>query len=396
MRSWNSSVTIRGVLATTGLVLAITGCDRKPAQPPHRESLAQVAVVAVKPQAVTLTTELPGRTTAFLTADLRPQVTGVVLRRTFTEGSDVNAGQQLYQIDPATYQATYDMAQATLQKDRAALVTAKAKTGRYKSLAAAQAVSRQDYDDALAASAEADATIAADRASIEQARINLAYTKVLAPISGRTGRSSVTPGALVTSGQTASLVTVTQLDPIYVDVAQPAATVLRFRRELAAGKIQQSGPNQAQVDLILDDASVYPYHGVLQFSEVNVDQSTGTVVLRAIFPNPRRLLLPGLYVRAKLNEGEDDNAIVLPQQAVSHNHRGDATVLVVGKDNKVAGRVVQTSTAIGANWVISAGLQPGERVIVDGLQKARVGAQVQVVQADPEPSSSNSPSDTGR
>ena len=365
-----SSMTIRRILATTALVLATAGCDRKPAQPPHPEGLAQVGVITVKTQAVTLTTELPGRTTAYLTADVRPQVTGVVLQRTFTEGSDVKAGQQLYQIDPATYQASYDTALATLQKDRAALVTAKAKTGRYKSLAAAQAVSRQDYDDAAAASAEAEATIASDTASIEQARINLAYTKVSAPISGRTGRSSVTPGALVTSDQTTSLVTVTQLDPIYVDVAQPAATVLRFRRELAAGKIQQSGPNQAQVNLILDDASMYPHPGTLQFSEVNVDQSTGTVVLRAIFPNPDRLLLLGLYVREEL-------------------HRGDATVLVVDKDNKVAERVVQTSTAVGANWIISAGLQPGERVVVDGLQKATVGAQVQVVQADPGPPSSS-------
>lgn len=311
----------------------------------------------------------------------------MILQRTFTEGSDVKEGQQLYQVDPATYQASYDTAMATLQKSRAALVTAKAKVGRYKPLVTAQAISKQDYDDAAAASAEAEADIASALASVQQARINLAFTKVLAPISGRIGRSSVTPGALVTQIQTTSLATVTQLDPIYVDVSQPAGTVLRFRQELAAGRIQQSGPNQAPVVLLLEDGSRYAYTGTLQFSEVNVDTGTGTVVLRAIFPNPDRLLLPGLYVREQLQEGEDANAIVLSQEAVSHNHHGDATVLVVDKDSKVAERVVQTSGAVGSNWVVSAGLRPGERVIVDGLQRAKVGAQVQALEAGAPPDS---------
>lgn len=369
------------------LLLPAAGCDQKPPPGPPPGVMAKVGVVTVRTQAVALTTLLPGRTTAYLTADVRPQVTGVILQRTFTEGSDVKEGQQLYQVDPATYQASYDTAMATLQKSRAALVTAKAKVGRYKPLVTAQAISKQDYDDAAAASAEAEADIASALASVQQARINLAFTKVLAPINGRIGRSSVTPGALVTQIQTTSLATVTQLDPIYVDVSQPAGTVLRFRQELAAGRIQQSGPNQAPVVLLLEDGSRYAYTGTLQFSEVNVDTGTGTVVLRAIFPNPDRLLLPGLYVREQLQEGEDANAIVLSQEAVSHNHHGDATVLVVDKDSKVAERVVQTSGAVGSNWVVSAGLRPGERVIVDGLQRAKVGAQVQALEAGAPPDS---------
>ena len=337
---------------------------------------AEVGIVTLKAQPVTLTTELPGRTTAFLTADVRPQVSGLILKRIFVEGAEVKAGDPLYQIDPATYQATYDSAVATLAYDQAALVTARAKSARYKPLAAAQAVSRQDYDDAVAAAGEAVATIGTAQAAIEQANINLTYTRVNAPISGRIGRSAVTPGALVTANQTTVLATVTQLDPIYVDVTQPATTLLRLRQELAAGKIQQMGPNQAKVTLVLENGAKYPVPGALQFSEVTVDQATGTVVVRAIFPNPDRLLLPGLFVRAELQEGTDDQALLVPQVGVSHNTRGDPTVLVVNQDNRAALKIIQTSRAIGDDWVVTGGLAPGDKVIVDGLQMVRPGAEV--------------------
>ena len=370
------------LLTIAGVSLA--GCDRKPATPQGPPPAAQVGVVTLKAQPVTLTTELPGRTTAFLTADVRPQVNGVIIKRIFVEGADVEAGEQLYRIDPATYQATYDSAVATLAHNQAALLTARAKSARYKPLAAAQAVSRQDYDDAVAASGEAAADIGTAQAAIEQAKINLVYTKVNAPISGRIGRSSVTPGALVTANQTTVLATVTQLDPIYVDVTQPATTLLRLRAELAAGKLQKTGPNQAKVELVLEDGSKYPVPGTLQFSEVTVDQTTGTVLLRAIFPNPDHMLLPGLFVRAQLQEGTNEQGLLVPQVGVSHNPHGDATVLVVDKDNKAVLKIVQTDRAIGDKWVVTGGLVAGDKVIVDGLQKVRPGGEVHAIEVDPD------------
>jgi len=370
------SKTVPILLACIASIASIAACDRKPA-PPAASPPAKVGVVTLKPQSVVLTTELPGRTEAFLTADVRPQVNGVVTRRIFTEGGDVQLGQQLYQIDPATYQAAYDTAMATLQYDRAALATARAKTARYKPLAAAQAVSQQDYDDAVATSGEAVANVATAMASIEQANINLAYTKVMAPIAGRIGRSSVTPGALVTANQTTALSTITQLDPIYVDVTQPATSLLRLQHELAAGQLQRIGPNQAKVTLLLEDGSAYSAPGILQFSEVTVDQGTGTVLLRALFPNHDHMLLPGLYVRAELREGTDDKAILVPQQGVSRNPHGDATVMLVGPGNKAVLKIVQAARTIGANWLVTGGLAPGDKVIVDGLQQLQPGMEVQ-------------------
>lgn len=362
--------------------MALAGCDQKPAAVAPPPSAVSVGVVTLKPQPVVLSTELPGRTTAFLTADVRPQVNGLVNKRIFIEGADVKAGQQLYQIDPATYQATYDSAVATLAYNQAVLVDARAKSTRYKPLAAAQAVSQQDYVDAVAATGEAAANIGTAQASIEQARINLVYTRVTSPISGRIGHSTVTPGALVTSGQSTALATVTQLDPIYVDVTQPATTLLRLRQELTDGKLQTSGPNQAKVELILEDGSLYQVAGTLQFSEVTVDQGTGTVLLRAIFPNPDHTLLPGLFVRARLQEGVNDQGLLVPQQGVSHNTHGDATVLVVDKDNKAALKIVQTSRAIGDKWVVTGGLAAGDKVIIDGLQKVRPGEVVQATEVN--------------
>ena len=382
--------TFRALPALLIAATVLPGCDRKPAAAPAAP-MAEVGVVTLKARPVTLTTELPGRTTAFLTADIRPQVNGLILKRIFVEGADVKAGDQLYQIDPATYQAAYDSAVATLAYDQAALVTARAKSARYKPLAAAQAVSRQDFDDAVATAGEAVATIGIAQAAIEQARINLIYTKVKASISGRIGRSAVTPGALVTAGQTTVLATVTQLDPIYVDVIQPATTLLRLRQELAAGKIKQTGPNQARVELILEGGSRYPIAGTLQFSEVTVDEATGTVVLRAIFPNPRHLLLPGLFVRAELQEGVDDQGLLVPQVGVSHNTHGDPTVLVVGKDSRAALKIIQTGRAFGDSWVVTGGLAPGDRVIVDGLQKVRPGAEVHATEARTDPAPAPAP-----
>jgi membrane fusion protein (multidrug efflux system) len=332
--------------------------------------------VTVHPQPVARTIELPGRTSAVMTSDGRPQVSGVILKRLFTEGSEVKEGQQLYQIDPESYQATYDGAVATLERDQAALATANAKAARYKPLAAAQAVSVQDYDDAAAAAKEAQADIATARANIEQAKINLDYTKVLSPIAGHVGRSTVTPGALVTANQTVALATVTQLDPIYVDVNQSATTLLRLTQELAAGELENGGDGAAKVTLRLEDGTTYPLAGKLQFTEVTVDQGTGTELLRAVFPNPQHLLLPGMYVHAELQEGVNRNGVLVPQQAVARNAHGDPTVLVVGDGNKAELRIIQIDQAVSDQWVVTGGLKAGERVIVDGLQNVRPGTEV--------------------
>jgi membrane fusion protein (multidrug efflux system) len=363
------------------LPLVLAGCDRKPAAQPAAAAPPPVGVVTLQPEPVRRTTALPGRTSAFLTSDVRPQVGGVVLKRLFTEGSDVQEGQQLYQIDPAPYQATYESAVATLAHAEAALADANAKTARYKPLVEAKAVSKQDYDDAVASAREAEADIKSAHAAIDQARINLDYTKVLAPIAGTIGRSIVTPGALVTASQALVLATVTQLDPIYVDVNQPVATLLRFERELAAGEIERADDGAAKVTLELEDGSAYPLPGKLEFHEVNVNQSTATVVVRALFPNPKHLLLPGMYVHAEIEEGVKANGILVPQAAVSRNPRGDGIVMVVGEDGKAASRVVATGPAVGDRWVVASGLNPGERVIVDGLQKVRPGMPVQPVAA---------------
>jgi len=293
----------------------------------------------------------------------------------------VKEGQALYQIDPATYQATYASAVAKQERSQAALATAQAKAARYKSLMAVQAVSRQDYDDIVATAKEAQADIGTAKAEVDQARINLQYTKVLAPISGRIGRSTVTPGALVTANQTASLATVTQLDPIYVDVNQSAATMLRLKHEMDSGEIERADNDSVKVTLKLEDGSAYPVSGKLQFAEVTVDQGTGTVLLRAAFPNPRHVLLPGMYVHAVIQEGVDRNGIMVPQKAVARNSHGEPTVLVVGPDNKVALRTIRTGQALGDQWLVNDGLAAGDRVLVDGLQNVRPGTVVRPVEA---------------
>jgi membrane fusion protein (multidrug efflux system) len=341
----------------------------------------QVGVMVVAPQPVERKTELPGRISAVLSADVRPQVTGIVQTRLFTEGSEVTQGQQLYQIDPASYQAAYDSAMATLQHDEAAFANAQAKAQRFETLLKSNTVNRQDYEDARATAQEDQANIAVARAAIQQAQINLLYTKVLAPIAGHIGRSAVTPGALVTANQSTALATVTQLDPIFVDLNQSTITLLRLQQEMAAGQLEPAGDGAAKVSLKLEDGTPYPLAGALQFTEVTVDAGTGTVLIRAKFPNPQHLLLPGMYVHAEIEEGVNRNAMLLPQQAVSHNSHGDPTVLVVGADNKVEVRTIQTGSAVGSQWVVTGGLKAGEAVVVDGLQNAHPGATVQPVTA---------------
>lgn len=364
------------------IALALASCDKHgaagapPAGPPPA-----VNVLTVEPQPVTTTTELPGRTSAVLTADVRPQVSGVILKRLFTEGSEVTEGQQLYQIDPSTYQATYDSDRATLAYDQAALVSARAKSSRYRPLAAANAVSSQDYDDAVASTKEAEANILIAKANLESAQINLNYTKVASPISGHIGQSSVTPGALVTADQTTALATVTQLDPIYVVLNEPATTILRLKREMAAGQLQTASDSAARVTLKLDDGSDYALPGSLQFSEVTVSETTGTVLVRAIFPNPDHLLLPGMFVRAELVEGVNKNGILVPQAAVSHNTHGDPTVYVIGSDNKAHLRVIQTGDSIGSDWVVTGGLKQGERIATNGFLNIKDGGPVTPIPA---------------
>jgi membrane fusion protein (multidrug efflux system) len=341
----------------------------------------EVGVLVVQPQKVALTTELAGRTSPYVVAEVRPQVAGIVKQRLFQEGADVRAGEVLYQIDPATYQATYDSARASLAKAQANLATARTRAERYRELVAITAVSQQDYDEADGALQQAQAEIALARAAVETARINLGYTRVTSPISGRISRSSVTPGALVTAHQAATMTTVQQLDPIYVDVTQSSAELLRLKRELESGRLKSAGANQAAVGLLLEDGTPYPVAGKLQFSDVTVDQGTGTITLRAVFPNPKGLLLPGMYVRAVLPEGVDEHAILAPQQAVTRDAKGNPTALVLGAEGKVEQRALKTTRTVGDKWLVTEGLKPGDQLIVDGLQKIRPGVTVKGVPA---------------
>jgi membrane fusion protein (multidrug efflux system) len=337
-----------------------------------------VDVVTLHAQPVTLTTDLPGRTAPYRTAEVRPQVSGVLLKRLFNEGDMVQAGQQLYQIDPAPYEAALASAQATLAHAHASVRTAQAVFDRYQPLVATHAVSRQDYDNAVGTLEQNKADVASAEASVKTASINLTYTKVLSPIEGRTGRSSVTEGALLTASQTTALVTVTQLDPIYVDVTQPTTTILRLKREFASGQIRSVGEGKIPVKLLLEDGSPYDQDGTLQFSEVTVDPGTGAVTLRALFPNKDSLLLPGMFVREQLQEGIVQNGILAPQQGVTHNPKGQPTALLVDADGKVQVRILKTDRAIGSDWLVTDGLKEGDRLIVSGVQKARPGMPVTV------------------
>ncbi|ENF7817358.1 efflux RND transporter periplasmic adaptor subunit [Enterobacter soli] len=361
------------LLPLSGLIVAaalLAGCDGQGDQQQHPQS-PQVSVYTVKSAPLAVTTELPGRTDAFRVAEVRPQVSGIILRRNFTEGSDVKAGDSLYQIDPATYQAAYDNAKGELAKAQAAANIAHLTVKRYVPLVGTQYVSKQEYDQAVATAQQADASVVAAQAGVESARINLAYTKVTSPIEGRIGKSSVTEGALVTNGQATALATVQQLDPIYVDVTQPSSDFMRLKQSSL-----QKGDGSSTVELLMENGQPYPLKGTLQFSDVTVDESTGSITLRAIFPNPKHLLLPGMFVRARIDEGVQPDAILVPQQGVTRTPRGDATVLVVNDKNQVESRTVVAPQAIGDRWLITEGLKNGDRVIVSGLQKARPGTTV--------------------
>ncbi len=424
------------ILAMVGF--SLTGCKDKQQPPPA--AAPEVATVEIRPERVVLTKELPGRTSARFVAEIRPQATGIIQERLFTEGATVEAGDVLYRIDPKAYEAAYanaeaavaaakanhetamaarDVAKASLAAAKAARSRAEATAApvrlrekRFKELLAGKAVSQQDYDDVSAAtkqaeagiesaaaavqSAEADivraeamvqaakAAIQTAEAGLQTARINLDYAQITAPIGGRIGRSSVTTGALVTANQPLALATVQQLDPIYVDVPQAMADLLRLQQRLADGRLSHNGPEQATTRLILEDGRKYPHTGKLEFREVSVDPTTGSFVMRMVFPNPEGVLLPGMFVRAVIEEGVNEDAILVPQQAVSRNTKGEPFVLIVTTDNTVQQRMVTIDRAMDNRWLIASGLSPGDRVIVEGLQKVRPGASVRTVglQAD--------------
>lgn len=368
----------RASIALAGIML-LTACGEQADARggPGAQTAPAVTVVTVQAERVTRETELPGRTTPFLIAEVRPQVTGIILERAFEEGSPVRAEQILYRIDPAPYRATYDSARAELARAEANLYAARLTADRYAELVKTSAISRQANDDAVAALRQAQADVAAARAALDKARIDLDYTEVKSPIAGRIGRSAVTPGALVTANQADALAVVRRLDPIYVDLTQSSVELLALRRDLDAGRLQRAADDTVPVRLILEDGSEYGEAGKLEFSEVSVDQNTGSVNLRAVFPNPEERLLPGMYVRARLAQGVQDDAILLPHAAVTHDPRGQAVVMVVGAEDKVEARTVQTAQSLGDQWVVTDGLAAGERIVVEGLQRVRPGVQVQ-------------------
>lgn len=425
------------VLAAAALGLLSIGCGQEARNgvPGQQAPVPEVGVQVVEPRPVVLTTELPGRTSAQLVAEVRPQVGGIVLRRLFTEGADVQEGQVLYEIDPSTYEAAHANAKATLTRATANHVNAQAahtraktsrdiataalsraeanavplrlKAERFRELVAIDAVSRQDADDAIAALQRAEAEIQSAEAVVQgsaaeiegaaaaiqvaaaeiegaeaalaAAAINLRHTRVTAPIAGRIGKSAVTTGALVTASQPAPLATIQQFDNVYVDVTQSTANLLRLKHSLARGDLRSGGPNRARVRLILEDGSPYPLDGTLEFSDVTVDQGTGSVTLRTVFPNPQHLLLPGMYVRAVLEEGVSEQAILVPQRGVTRDAAGRPVVMVVGAEETVEPRVIVTERTVGDQWLVSEGLTAGDRVILEGLQRARPGTPVKAV-----------------
>jgi membrane fusion protein (multidrug efflux system) len=370
---------LKWTVALLALTIWLDGCDGgtgKQAAPPP---VPEVATVTIEPREVELTTELPGRTTPFLVAEIRPQVNGIIKKRLFREGSDVKAGQLLYQIDPAPFQVALDSARASLGKAQANLPSIRLKAERYQELLVDRAVSRQDYDDAAAATEQARAEIEYWKAAVEAARINLGYTRVIAPISGRIGKSSVTDGALVTAYQPATLATIQQLDPIYVDVTQSSAELLRLKRNLETGRVSADGKNMRKVRILLEDGTPYSQEGALQFRDITVDPATGSFILRIVVPNQKHLLLPGMFVRAVVQEGIAEQAILVPQQGVSRTPKGEPIALVVDEAGKVQQRLLTLNRTIGDQWLVSSGLKAGERVIVEGMLNVRPGATVKAV-----------------
>jgi len=367
-----SKTTFAGVIALIGLCLV--SCSKEEPAPPSAASKPSVSVVVLQPQDVAITAELPGRTAASLEAEVRPQVGGIVRKRNFKEGSEVKEGDVLYELDPATYQASYDSAVASLQKAEGALPSAQAKVNRYGRLTSNNAVSEQDLEDAKSTLAQAKADVASAKASVETARINLEYTKIRAPISGRVDASTITVGALVTAEQTTALTTIRSLDPINVDVTQSSSNLLNLREAVDSGRLRFSGTN-VSVKLKLDNGKAYDRTGTVEFAEATVDQSAGTVKLRAQFPNPDRVVLPGMYVRAVIQEGIAPNSYLVPQRGVSRNTKGEPTARFVTKDNKVEERVLSVDRSIGNNWLVTAGVNGGDRIIVEGSQRTQIGQE---------------------
>ncbi|ROV58098.1 efflux RND transporter periplasmic adaptor subunit [Vibrio ponticus] len=364
------------IASAISLALWLSGCDMSShaASQDQTPPAVPVNIIELKSQPQAITMELPGRSRAYMEAEVRPQVNGIVLARSFTEGGYVEQGQSLYQIDDATYAAALISTKAELKRAEAALASTGATAKRFKELLKTKAISQQDFDQAEAAYLEAKASVAVAKAAINNAEINLAYTKVQAPISGQIGKSSVTPGALVTANQPQALAKISQLDPINVDIAQSSTQMLRLKQRIASGQLQQ--PESAQVRLILEDGTVYPHQGSMKFAEVTVNETTGAVTLRAEFPNPEGMLLPGMFVRTIITVGTDPAAILVPQKSITRNPRGQAIAMVVDANNKVESRIVTTAEAIDNQWLITSGLKEGDKIVVEGLQKIRPGAAV--------------------
>ena len=378
-----------GILFLLLVCFGLTGCDRKPVQ--TLASTPEVSVISVTTQKITLTTQLPGRTSAYRIAEIRPQVNGLIMKRLFTEGGDVKANQVLYQIDPAPFQSALDNAKAALGRSESNVPAIRLRVERFHDLLVDNAVSQQDYDDAFASLKQAEADVAYWKATVATAQINLGYTAVKAPISGRIGISNVTDGAIVIAYQPAALATIQQLDPIYVDVPQSTTDLLGLKRRLKDGRLKKNGAGLDKVKLIQEDGTPYSLEGTLQFSDVTVDPTTGSVILRVVFPNPENILLPGMFVQTVIKEGINEQAILVPQQGVSRDSKGNPFALIVDAENKAAFRPLTLDRAIGDKWLVSAGLTPGDPVIVEGLMMLRPGTMVKVApfkepQADPKPS----------
>ena len=357
----------------------------------------EVSVTEIKTQKVVLTTELPARIAANLVADIRPQVSGIIKQRYFEEGAEVKAGSTLYLIDPAQYKAAYDNAMASLARSEANLYTVKQRAERYKGLVESKAISQQEYDDADAAFKAAEADVAYWKAAVEAAKINLDYTAVKSPISGKIGKSSVTVGALVTAGQPGPMAVVQKIDTVFVDATQSSSELLKLKKSKLDGKITDASPDAAKVKLLLEDGTIYPHEGILKFADISVDQSTGSFICRMVFPNPESLLLPGMFVKVIGEEGVAGNAILVPQQGVSRDPKGNPYAMVVTPENKVDQRTIKIDRAIGADWLVLEGLKAGDKVIMEGIQRVRPGMEVKPVPFTPgNGSGSGSPASGGK
>jgi membrane fusion protein (multidrug efflux system) len=370
-------VDMQKIVPVIGMALVLAACD-KSQEPPPPASPPQVSYVTVVEQPVTLGSELPGRTSAYETSDVRPQVGGLILARLFQEGDLVRAGQPLYRIDPAPYKVQVASARAAVTRARAAIASTQALARRYGELVKINAIARQEAENAQTGAQQAQADVAAQQAALQNAEINLARTTIRAPITGRIGRSTFTAGALVTAGQTEALTTIQRLDPIYVDIQQSSADVLNLRQQIMSGNLSRGG-GAARIKLKLENGSTYPAEGTLKFTDVSVDPTTGSQVVRAVFPNAQGLLLPGMYARAELIEGVKSNGLIVPIRAVSRDERGNPTAMVVGQDGKIQRRQITAPRTVGQNWLVSGGLRPGDRVVVEGGQSLKPGVAVKAL-----------------